>query len=104
MISEASGAIKVLYDLASRFVGDREKRREREDLLRLRSALRRAQQGHPAPLVFTEDNLEALARDLGIPTEHVPGFLYDLEREGFLASFFGGYTLVERWGVPGRRF
>ena len=102
MIPEASGAIKALYDLASRFVEGREKRRQREHLLRLRGALRGAQQGHPAPLVFTEDNLQTFARHNGIPTEDVPGLLYDLEREGFLAPFFVGYTLVERWRAPGR--
>lgn len=104
MIPEASGAIKALCDLASRFVEGREKRRQREDLLRLRAALRRAQQGHPAPLVFTEDNLQTFAHDNGIPTEAVPGILYELEREGFLVSFFGGYTLAERWKGPGQLF
>lgn len=99
-----TGAIKAMYDLGSELLDRRAARRQRERLLHLRGSLRKVQSGRPAPLVFSEEYLHQLALEEGTPSGDIPVLLYELEREGFLVSFFGGYTLVERWGGPAQLF
>lgn len=102
-VTGALGVAKAVVNVVKGCIGWRTERQHKEWLLGLRAAIRSVDRGNPAPLVFQDESLAELAKRVGIPAKELPGLIYELEREGFIVSVFGvGYSLAERYSVPGR--